>query len=66
MKTIDKFSTADGMVYMLHEENNGDFVITNSDGDIHPLTGMAKAEAMTIWNDYYLTRHPSALEDRGE
>lgn len=65
MKTIDSFTTADGMVYMLHQQDNGDYVITNSDGDMQPLTGMAQAEAMTVWNDCYLTWHPSAREVNG-
>lgn len=64
MKTIDKFTAVSQIVYMLHQDNDGDFVITDSDGGYYKMVGLAEAEALTIWHDEYLEKHLTQMEHR--
>ena len=49
---------------MLHQDNDGDFVITDSDGGYYKMVGLAEAEALTIWHDEYLEKHLTQMEHR--
>ena len=46
---IDTVTCRDGVAYTLAKQNNGDFVITDSDGNMQELTGLAQAEAYEIF-----------------
>ena len=52
MKILDTITTADGSSYTLAQQNNGDFIITDSEGVIQELVGMAQAEAFDIFYQY--------------
>ena len=64
MKTIDQFTAADGLIYMLHQDSDGDFVVTDSDGGYRKMVGLVEAEALTIWHDDYLEKHYTHMEAR--
>jgi hypothetical protein len=52
MKILDTITTTDGNSYTLAQQNNGDFIITDSEGVIQELVGMAQAEAFDIFYQY--------------
>jgi len=52
MKIHDTFTTVDGNAYTLAEQNNGDFVITDSMGLVQELVGLCQAEAFDIFYQY--------------
>jgi hypothetical protein len=52
MKILDTITTTDGNSYTLAQQNNGDFIITDSEGVVQELVGMAQAEAFDIFYQY--------------
>lgn len=52
MKILDTITTRDGNSYTLAQQNNGDFSITDSEGIVQELVGMAQAEAFDIFYQY--------------
>ena len=53
MKILDTITTTDGNSFTLAQQNNGDFVITDSEGVIQELVGIAQAEAFDIFYQYF-------------
>lgn len=49
MEILDTFTTIDGESFTLSEQNNGDFVITDSAGVIRELVGLTRSEAFDIF-----------------
>lgn len=52
MKILDTITTTDGNSYTLAQQNNGDFIITDSEGVVQELVGMDQAEAFDIFYQY--------------
>jgi len=52
MKILDTITTTAGNSYTLAQQNNGDFIITDSEGVVQELVGMAQAEAFDIFYQY--------------
>lgn len=52
MKILDTITTTDGNSYTLAQQNNGDFIITDSEGVVQELVGTAQAEAFDIFYQY--------------
>ena len=52
MKILDTITAKDGNSYTLAQQNNGDFTITDSEGVVQELIGMAQAEAFDIFYQY--------------
>ena len=52
MKILDTITTTDGNSFTLAQQNDGDFVITDSEGVVQELVGMAQAEAFDIFYQY--------------
>ena len=52
MKILDTITTNDGNSYTLAQQNNGDFIITDSEGVVQELVGIAQAEAFDIFYQY--------------
>lgn len=57
MKILDTITTTDGTSYTLAEQNNGDFIITDSEGVAQELVGLAQAEAFDIFYQYDRQEH---------
>lgn len=55
MKILDTIIGSDGTSYTLAQENNGDFIITDSEGVVQELVGLAQPEAFDIF--YQLDPH---------
>jgi hypothetical protein len=49
MKILDTIIGNDGTSYTLAQENNGDFIITDSEGVVQELVGLAQSEAFDIF-----------------
>ena len=49
MKILDTIISNDGTSYTLAQENNGDFIITDSEGVVQELVGLAQSEAFDIF-----------------
>lgn len=52
MKILDTITTKDGNSYTLSQQNNGDFIITDNEGIVQELVGIAQAEAFDIFYQY--------------
>lgn len=52
MKILDTIVGKLGVSYTLAEQNNGDFIITDSEGVVQELVGIALAEAFDIFYQY--------------
>lgn len=55
---IDTVTGKGGVAYTLALQNNGDFTITDSEGNIQELIGMAQAEAYEIFYSQYGSNEP--------
>lgn len=55
---IDTVTCKAGIAYTLALQNNGDYTITDSDGNIQELIGMAQAEAYEIFYSQYGSNEP--------
>lgn len=61
MKILDTITTPNGNSYTLAQQNNDDFIITDSEGVIQELVGMAQAEAFDIFYQYVTNSHHDKL-----
>ena len=58
MKTITTFSTCDGISYTLSQDEDDEFIITDSEGFYKRLPqGIAEAEALSIFYQFSPRHH---------